>query len=79
MKTLLTLGLGALMLLGLMPASSEAAYVEVSSGSSYGHHTSYHGHRQLHRRTRRVVHAGYWSHRRGHRVWIPARTVIVRF
>jgi Ni/Co efflux regulator RcnB len=84
MKRFIIITLGVIASFTALPDSADAAVIHVSSSSHhydrdhYRHHDRDYG-RHHHRDSRRVYHRGYYTMRHGHRVWIPAHTVVVYF
>ena len=78
MKHTLTLLLAAVLGLGAIPSSADAATVVVSTGPTYYGHRHYYG-RPYHRRSRVVYHSAHWEWHHGHRIFYPATRTVVYY
>ena len=61
-----------------LPTQSKAEARTVVVRHGYGHPHYGHHHYRHHVSYRRVYKCGYWTHRHGHRCWIPGRYIVVR-
>ena len=64
----------------LLPNTAEAKHHEHHRHHEHhyhGHHDR--GHHYGHYRSHRVYHRGYYTWRHHHRIWVPARYVVVYF